>query len=252
MRHRGIYVVMRNLIVASIAFVSVIGCTSTGPPATASAISATPPPPTADGTPATSPSSLPQVGDGLLAAGTYLVGYMLPARVTVTVPNGWEGFADWSVMKVGADPARVAVGVDRIAWTYPDSCHWKDHPTDQIGDSVDDLVASMEKHTERNVTAPVPVTIDGYSGQMVEWQVPDDVRFSDCDEREYRSYAVSNWTGDDVGIRYQQAPGQVDRHYILDVDGVRVVIGATHLSVASDAELAELQAVVDSITIDAP
>ena len=89
---------------------------------------------------------------------------------------------------------------------------------------------------------PVDVTLDGYSGKMVEMSVPTDIDFADCDGGEFRS-----WLG-----RYHQGPGQVDQIYILDVDDQRVVIYSSYMPETSAAERAERQAIVESIQLSAP
>jgi len=47
--------------------------------------------------------------------------------------------------------------------------------------------------------------------------------------------------------RYQQGPGQVDRLWILDVDGRRLVIDATYMPGSTDQDRATLAKVVNSI-----
>src|SRR5262245_23038921 len=48
------------------------------------------PTPTIPPAPDDTPQPIPRLGDGLLVSGTYLIGYTLPARVTVTVGDGWD------------------------------------------------------------------------------------------------------------------------------------------------------------------
>jgi hypothetical protein len=51
--------------------------------------------------------------------------------------------------------------------------------------------------------------------------IRSNLQSSDCDERYFES-----WTGDGTAgtDRYQQGPGQIDRLWILDVEGRRLVI----------------------------
>ena len=80
----------------------------------------------------------------------------------------------------------------------------------------------------RNATEPIDVTIDGYHGKRLEWSVPDDVDVTACDVRDpggeptFESWTGAGWSSD----RYQQGPGQVDRLWIIDIDGARLVIDA--------------------------
>jgi hypothetical protein len=66
--------------------------------------------------------------------------------------------------------------------------------------------------------------------------------FSDCDGAFFRS-----WTAENGGDRYQQGPGQVDRLWILAIEGRRLVIDATYMPVATEQDRAELAQVADSI-----
>jgi hypothetical protein len=67
-----------------------------------------------------------------------------------------------------------------------------------------------------------------------------------------RGYFES-WTGDGTGgtDRYQQGPGQVDRLWILDVEGRRLVIDANYRPGSTDHDRANLQRVVNSIVFRA-
>src|SRR5262249_43538518 len=67
--------------------------------------------------------------------------------------------------------------------------------------------------------------------------------FHDCDEGVFESLTAEGWASD----RYQQAPGQVDWLWILDVDGQRLVVDATYLADASAYDRSELDPVVRSI-----
>jgi hypothetical protein len=65
-----------------------------------------------------------------------------------------------------------------------------------------------------------------------EWSVPIDIAFDeadkekalfpDCDGQTFESWTANGWNGH----RFQQAPGQVDRLWILDVNDERLVVDA--------------------------
>ena len=75
---------------------------------------------------------------------------------------------------------------------------------------------------------------------MIELSVPDDIDFADCDSGEFHT-----WEG-----RFQQAPGQIDRIYILDVGGQRLLIDSHFQPGTPEADLAEQQAIFESIQLD--
>jgi hypothetical protein len=100
----------------------------------------------------------------------------------------------------------------------------------------------------------VDVEVDGRPGTYLEWSVPtdiafdDDGNFPDCDgdgegHFDFRSWAGAGW----AHTRYHQGPGQIDRLWILDVDGKRLVIDAFSMPEATDDEVAEIFDVVESI-----
>jgi len=64
--------------------------------------------------------------------------------------------------------------------------------------------------------------------------------------RRRRAYCSPQRGGD----RYQQGPGQVDELWILDVDGQRLVIDATHMPVTSMADVAELHSILRTIRFE--
>jgi hypothetical protein len=80
-------------------------------------------------------------------------------------------------------------------------------------------------------------------GKYLELSVPRRIDFDDCDEGAFESWTATGWSSD----RYQQAPGQVDRIWILDVGGERLVVDAAYLATATAKDRAELETVVESI-----
>jgi hypothetical protein len=201
---------------------------------------------------------------GSLAAGTYLVNPSThPAwtacpdattpgcddppesdsiRFTITVPDGWAGadsIAVWPAGLEAAPPSGASVGFARGSWLHSDPCRTDTTlPDVPVGPTVDDFANALADNDLLDVTAPADVTLAGYSGKYVDLQVPADI--SACPT----SYFV--W---EPGI-YAQGPGQRWHLWILDVDGVRVVVQSTDYAGTSSQHRAELQAIVDSITIE--
>ena len=64
--------------------------------------------------------------------------------------------------------------------------------------------------------------------------------------RRRRAYCSPQRGGD----RYQQGPGQVEELWILDVDGQRLVIDATHMPATSMADVAELHSILRTIRFE--
>lgn len=214
--------------------------------------------------PASSASSVPPLPDGLLEPGTYSVRPqdIDAPRVVLTVPAGWHG-GGFGVSKGGSIDLPDGAGI--ILWggefnVYGDPCQWVDTlPSPGTGPTVDDLVAGLSAQALRSATAPTDIMVDGFVGKAIELTVPDDIAFDpadgfvDCDQSEFRS-----WISSDGGsFRLHQGPGQHDQLWIVDAGGkgataravccTRVIIDATFYSGTSSADMAEIQAILDSI-----
>jgi hypothetical protein len=196
--------------------------------------------PVATPTPTPIPPPLPQ--SGILDPGTYtLAGEGLNA--TLTVPAGWTNLDLRGVITGEGDSFRVVTfwpfptDFERV---YSDPCRWKTSIIDPpVGRTVDDLANALAAQALRGDATPTDVTIDGFQGKYLEMSVPTDIDFADCDDGQFYSW----------GGRFHQGPGQIDGVYILDVDGQRQVLIAHHMPGVSEAELAEQQAIVDSIDL---
>jgi hypothetical protein len=194
---------------------------------------------------------------GPLDAGTYRwvsprAGVVFPA-IHFTVPAGWSIDGRFIFRGQVVPTIPVAMQFWDVGQVYGHPCQWRGTLFDP-GPSVADLTSALVDVPLRNATDPVDVTIDGYQGTYLEWSVPDDIDFADCDADEGDgTHYFESWSGDQSGWggdRYHQGPGQVDRIWILDVDGVRFVIDAFSMPDATPAEIAELLAVVSSLTFE--
>jgi hypothetical protein len=197
-----------------------------------------------------------------LDAGTYRLdlnqlagaGTEFPAFLA-TVPDGWNTLDGWILNRprAGEDIPPVAVQFWDVDQVYGHPCHW-DGTLFQPGPTVDDLAEALVDVPLRNATQPIDVTLDGYAGKTIEWSVPVDIEmdeqgeFPDCDltddgHRDFKSWTGKGWSSN----RYQQGPGQLDRLWILDIGGARLVIDAFSMPYATSNEREELLAVVESI-----
>ena len=222
--------------------------------------------PSVDATPVPSvvAGPLPLPSEGALAAGTYV---MTPfpnsagnacwtppqpgciettadasIRITFTVPAGWEPdplhLGVWLSGKGAAPPGGAVLFVERGGWLYRDSCHSSATTAIKVGPSVDDFANALVNHPSLDVTAAKPVTLGGYSGKYLDLQIPSDI--SACTNGGYFPW--------EPGI-YAQGPSQRWHIWILDVNGIRVVILTTDYAGTSLADRTALQAMVNSIQI---
>ncbi|HET9416271.1 MAG TPA: hypothetical protein VFP30_01900 [Candidatus Limnocylindria bacterium] len=257
MINQGRPIAPRIAITALILGLAVTGCTGAQSPHPSS--------PGADApseAPASSVAATETLGAGErdLEAGTYRVDLTAIAGgadyppFDVTVPDRWSSIDGW-VLSGPADDggSSVSIAFWNVDQVYGHPCQWEGTLFDP-GPGVDELAAALEQVPMRAPTEPMAVELGGRSGTYLEWSVPEDLAFDEdgnfpeCDDdgeghSDFRSWTGTGW----ASTRYQQGPGQVDRLWILDVDGQRLVIDGFSMPGATDEELAEMVAVVESI-----
>jgi hypothetical protein len=158
-------------------------------------------------------------------------------RISFTVPDGWAGAPRHSIWTTDQANNGAWVTFERGASLYAEPCGDQAPPDIPVGPTVDDFANALVAHPILDVTTPVDVTLDGYVGKSMTLQVPDDI--SAC--------PGSYWPWE-PGF-YAQGPGQRWHLWILDVDGVRVLIRGMDFASTSAQHQAELQAIVESIQI---
>lgn len=224
---------------------------------------------TLPGTPSPTPSQLATPSATLPAASASSSVEPSPAtRVTSRVVGGgtYPGYsvaipaADWSVLDgrfvVRTGGPVIGMSVWDVGQVPKDPCHWRSTLADS-GESVADLVAALVAQTSRKATDPKPVTLAGHSGQYLEWSVPSDAvvtgdaDFAGCDAQGDHQDFVS-WMGNGFGERNQQVAGQVDRLWVLDVNGQRLLVDATYAPDTTAAARDQLARLVESLRFDRP
>jgi hypothetical protein len=190
-------------------------------------------------------------GTETLQAGTYTldldaltVGAEGLPKISMTVPDGWSNIEGWGV-ETGSKSENRWMGITfwDVAEVYAHPCQGS--KTIDPGPTVADLAEGLAKQPLRHATEPVNVAIDGIKGLQLQWSVPAGFDFSTCPDGHFNSWtsASGSWNGG----RYQQGPGQVDRLWILDINGKRLVVDAMYMPSANAADRQELWQVVESI-----
>ena len=162
--------------------------------------------------------------------------------IEITVPKGWFNYGGWAMGK-GQNHRVIHVLFWDVAEVYRTPCKWASEPLVDPGPDVDSLASALARQPLRNATAPTDIELAGFRSKYLKLSVPTGIDFHDCDEGDFRSWTARGW----ASVRYHQAPGQVDRIWILDVDGQRLVVDAAYLPEATPQDRAELERVVDSI-----
>jgi hypothetical protein len=224
--------------------------------------------PTATAEPTPEPTPSPSAGAGL-AEGPFLV--FDPAAqqppldggppITVTISaSGWTSLPQFSALMKGdqADPpegagAGLLTGDSGAFFVYGDPCHWASTTPETPATTVDDMVAALAAQASRDASAPVDVTVGGYAGKSITLHVPNDApdrqtAFADCDQSTFATYGVEGIEGP---VRWQQGPGQIDEFWILDVDGVTVILDAEYSPATPGDLIDEVRSLAESATFEA-
>jgi hypothetical protein len=214
------------------------------------------PSPVPSPTPGPSPASLPA---GPVTAGTYVTRPFLAPDIsiafTMAVPDGWEAggpgpgrgpvglFPTTGAGFVG--PTGMSLGFLTVTRLESDPCHWSDGLDTAVGPAVDDLVTAIAANPGYDSSEPAAVSLGGYDGQRIDIQLPAGLDLSTCDDAQFWV-----WAGGDGQTIYSQGADGRFHLWILDVEGHRVIVMTHDFPGTSQADLAELQSIVDSIRID--
>ncbi len=204
----------------------------------------------------------PFVGPGGLCVGESLQAGCIEAgaeddsiRITLTVPDGWTGLEYSIVPSVESysPPDGGGLLFGRGGWLYTVSpvCggsgpDFPNGPSIPTGTTVDEFVTALVDHPDLDLTSPVDVTLGGYSGKYLELQAPDNIAANQDSPAQGECAYYFVW---EPGI-YAQGPNALWRIWVLDVDGVRVVVRSDSFPGTSPQVQTQLAAIVDSIQIE--
>ena len=193
-------------------------------------------------------------GEQKLSAGVHVLdlvsreqgrpGYAQLPRIAVTLPSGWFNYNGWAVN----DGGPLGLAFWDVAQVYPTGCRWQGKPIIDPGRTVDGLARVLAARPLRHASRPTDVVLAGFRGKYLRWSVPSKINFSRCGQGYFESWRGRGWATD----RWQQGPGQVDRLWILDVEGHRLVIDANYMPSATRKQRDELERIVHSIKFLSP
>jgi hypothetical protein len=204
----------------------------------------------ASASPSPSPSPTPAYAwPTPLAAGQYTTRFIwdVPFELTFAVPAGWESR---DIEIVQDDVAAVAFNlVDNV---YSDPCRrvLRDPP---LGGSVDALADALAALPGVDATTPTTVDFDRITpARYLEVSVRQDAGCASSDFALFSHPTDSYLPVGPKGPPFFAAELPNLRIWIVDIDGVRLVISALSAREATPSELAALQEVIDSIGILRP
>jgi hypothetical protein len=191
-----------------------------------------------------------------------------PVQVTVDIASpGWSSgrseLGGTLFKGYGAEldvPESVGVGLIVSTWpagtvfnVYADPCLWRTTVPSTAATTPEEFAAALAAQAQSDATAPVDVTVGGYTGKATTLTVPmsyyidadasREEEFADCDESNYGFYASEMET---EPFRAAQGPGEVDELWILAVNGSIVILDATYGPAAPADLVAELRALAES------
>jgi hypothetical protein len=207
-------------------------------------------------TPTPSPRPLPDAGG--LEPGRYWLNPVgapnvtgLP-RIALTLPAGWTAAGDLLLKNYAPDlnpgeldPSDAGSGPSLVAWqisgTFVDPCTDHTLVTPTPGPGIDALAEALAHQPGTTAGPPTAVTVDGYSGKFVELTVTADI--TKCGDKFWI------WASADGNSRWVQGTNELNRIYILDVEGRRFTFSARIPARTTTADRAEIEAVIASIDI---
>jgi hypothetical protein len=172
-------------------------------------------------------------------------GAAAPFPMSITVPSGWSGFRFGINKNYGpldAD-AGTALGLWEITNRFVDPCtdHTLLDPTP--GPGIDELIDALASQPGIDAGPPTDVTVDGYRGKFIELTVTTDIET--CG---FQGFWL--WASADGDRRFVQGTNEMNRIYVLDVDGVRHTFYARIPARTTAADRAEIEAIIASIDIE--
>jgi hypothetical protein len=179
-----------------------------------------------------------------------------PLRVVYEVPA--EGWSQW----IGAfkETGRVSVSVTTVMNVVRQGCRNHSPADPPIGPRVGDLATALADLAPFRVTSPPKdVSVYGYRGKHLELTVPNlpvtHEGFTGCVDGNLASWIHAPHFGpptapeDDAFYGYT-GPGYTEEFWILDVEGIRLMIAAGRSLDVPRQNLEELRAILDSIRIE--
>ena len=132
----------------------------------------------------------------------------------------------------------IGVGFQIVENVVSDPCDETSMPDPPVGPSVDDLVAAISNLPGFEATPAEDVTVDGFEGKRFTVTAPD---VAGCALQVWATSSRVN------GV----SPGEVNLLYVVDVEGVRVMISSAYFPAqVREEDLAAAEEVIASIEIE--
>jgi hypothetical protein len=171
------------------------------------------------------------------------------ADFTVTFPEGWAVQHGHNYLKLPDEEIFFrAVVVDEI---YADACEGDSGELMEVGPSVDDLATALLQQSGTMASGPVDTMLGGYPAIRIDLTIPEGSDLAACRRGTVGLDALQIWRSRPADDYFVLLPDHTANAYIVDVDGQRQVFATQYRSSTSEEDIRELQAVLDSIRIEA-
>jgi hypothetical protein len=190
---------------------------------------------------------------GTLSAGVHSSSkFTIP--LTLSVPDGWVNVRD-IVRTYEVEPASSSgvpghPDIEVLAMNaIPDQASCGPVPLAGAGSTVTDFVDFVSHHPGLDATAPVPVTIDGYQGQSIDFGVRSDwtAICPDIDPVNPVALMLTSTNTDPPGRHLAYSRGVRVRWIVLDVAGESVIVEMVAPAGQFDGAMNEEQPIIDSL-----
>ena len=183
-----------------------------------------------------------------IQAGTYRIPDSVWSLVdfTVTLPDGWTvqyGHVYQQHPDTPEEFGFYAVMVDAI---YADACEGTTGELMEVGPSVDDLANALLQQSGPEANGPIDTTLGGYPATRIDLTVPEGFDLVACN---MEGIGFQIWYSQPTDKYFVLLADGTASVYILSVEGERQLFMTQQRSATTDEDLAELQAVLDSIDI---
>ncbi len=205
---------------------------------------------TSDGAGASGGDALPTSDEPRpIEAGTYeiepsawsVVGY------SVTIPEGWAVQYGQGFVKHPDTSQEMGFYPFVVEEVHADTCPGTNGEAVRPGPGVDDLVSALRAQAGPEVSEPAADTLGDQETTRLDLRVPEGYDLSGCNAADI---GLQVWYSEPADKNLLLLPGKPARLHIFEVEGQRQVFVVEHAEDATEDDIAELQAVLDSIEID--
>jgi hypothetical protein len=185
-----------------------------------------------------------------------------PVRLTIDLPGGWQKAGDSLFVKSkGEAPTGLSIGAWQLQHVNTFPCRWsaREYANPVLMRTAEGQAMALSTWWGQDPTLgpygnariaplgsrPESTTIQGYPAWYVEVLIPSYLDPLQCDGDQVVLWDTA--TGD---VRYSLGPRELNHVWVVDVAGELIVIDASSFQPTSSAEIAELQAIVDSIVFE--